>query len=136
MQSALTAYALMQRLLEQFEKAAARVCRAHGVSNLSSGALLSLVLIADRPGLRQHVLGDLVGQSRQAAWAWGDLLAAEDLISRTPDPNDKRAKILTLTERGRAVAEDLRTEFSATFGEADLDAVAEVLGRVRIRSPL
>lgn len=38
-----------------------------------------------------------------------DVLAAKGLVGRRPDPDDRRATLVTLTEHGRAVAGQIRT---------------------------
>ncbi|WP_176086327.1 MarR family transcriptional regulator [Martelella sp. HB161492] len=57
-----------------------------------------------------------------------DRMEAIGLISRSPDPNDRRANLISLSEHGKAMAvklDQVRVEFfDALFGPADTQKLA------------
>jgi DNA-binding MarR family transcriptional regulator len=64
-------------------------------------------------------------------------LADQDLVERTPDPQDRRARLVAITPRGRAVLERLQAAGQAMFHEAlhdfddaDITAAVNVLNRL------
>lgn len=66
-----------------------------------------------------------------------DLLVAEKLVTRKEDASDRRAKILSLTEKGRArgleierVVDDLRQRFLSKIGRKELAVTMETLEKV------
>jgi DNA-binding MarR family transcriptional regulator len=66
-------------------------------------------------GMRLTRLADLAGITKQSAGEIVDDLVQRGYVERVPDPADKRAKLICLTDRGR---EAQATGF-ALFGEAE-----------------
>jgi DNA-binding MarR family transcriptional regulator len=67
-----------------------------------------------------------------------DTLAAAGLVARHPDPADRRAVLVALTERGAQVAEAIRTaraaeadDFFGRLDDADRAALTEILQKLR-----
>jgi len=52
------------------------------------------------PGLRLTVLAEMAGMTKQSVGEIVDDLVARGYVKRIPDPADKRAKLICLTERG------------------------------------
>jgi DNA-binding MarR family transcriptional regulator len=52
------------------------------------------------PGLRLTVLAEMAGMTKQSIGEIVDDLVARGYVKRIPDPEDKRAKLICLTERG------------------------------------
>jgi DNA-binding MarR family transcriptional regulator len=52
------------------------------------------------PGMRLTVLAELAGMTKQSVGEVVDDLVARGYVKRIPDPEDKRAKLICLTERG------------------------------------
>lgn len=79
--------------------------------------------------LRQKSLAEALDCSTQQVAAIIDALVAKDLVKRAPDPEDRRAVQVTLTRRGRRVAEKvsaLRAEVADDlFRELSDDQVRE-----------
>ncbi|HVI88994.1 MAG TPA: MarR family transcriptional regulator [Dongiaceae bacterium] len=64
-------------------------------------------------------------------------LAAAGLLTRSDDPNDRRAKTINLTPQGSALADkaeaalkDLRARLTADVSDADLEAALRVLDSI------
>ena len=76
----------------------------------------------DRTGapLSQIITG--LGVSKQAAGQLVDTLVARGYLDRAPDPNDRRRLTITLTERGHAAAEVIRS----AVGRVDADLLRRV----------
>lgn len=93
---------------------------AHGnaMESLALEGELRLTTLAERAGMAPQSMGELV-----------DDLATLGYVERGPDPGDRRAKLIRLTERGRASATASRQATSAV--EARL---ADLLGERRYRS--
>jgi DNA-binding MarR family transcriptional regulator len=78
-----------------------------------------------------------LGITRQAAAQLVDELVAKDYVARRPHPDDGRAQLITLTERGwactraaeAAAAETVRT-WAAILGEDRLRAVRHALAEI------
>lgn len=63
--------------------------------------------LADREGIRMPTATSLV-----------DVLTRDGMVSRAPDPDDRRAVVITLTDQGRALVEDVRTRRDDVFTAA------------------
>ncbi len=101
-----------------------------------SEACATPLLIAGRLGeaVRQVTLAEHVGIEGPSLVRLLDQLCAAGLARRDEDPDDRRAKTVTLTDEGRAVTarmeEDLRAlreRVLRTVSRADLEATLRVL---------
>jgi MarR family transcriptional regulator for hemolysin len=113
-----------------------RTC--HGVLSAYnvSEACATPLLMAARLGeaVRQVTLADLVGIEGPSLVRLLDQLCAAGLVRRDEDPDDRRAKIISLTEEGRAVTAameeklvSLRAQALNGISRADLEATLRVL---------
>ncbi|MBB3995450.1 DNA-binding MarR family transcriptional regulator [Sulfitobacter undariae] len=70
-------------------------------ANLTVTAAEARVLahMARTGATRQHLLADSLGMTPMSVTGFLDRLEKSELVERTPDPKDRRAKIVTLTER-------------------------------------
>jgi len=57
------------------------------------------------PGMRLTVLAEMAGMTKQSIGEIVDDLEARGYVKRIPDPEDKRAKLICLTERGERAQE-------------------------------
>ncbi|WP_042337399.1 MarR family winged helix-turn-helix transcriptional regulator [Paraburkholderia ferrariae] len=105
---------------------------AYNVSEACSTPLL----IAGRLGeaVRQVTLAEHVGIEGPSLVRLLDQLCAAGLVRRDEDPDDRRAKTITLTNAGRAVTEKMEEDLRALRGRvlkgvtrADLEATLRVL---------
>lgn len=87
----------------------ARVAKAHVATaagllreaGLTPGPELLLMELWDQDGRTQAELGKALGLDASTITAKVKTLERDGLIVRTPDPNDRRAMIVSLTDRGR-----------------------------------
>jgi DNA-binding MarR family transcriptional regulator len=95
---------------------------------LGAGAAV-LAQLDPGAGIAQTVLTARMALSKQAVQQLLDQLEAQGLVRREPDPADKRAKRVLLTEAGTAAA-------TARAGAASAldDQLRDVLGRKRFKS--
>jgi DNA-binding MarR family transcriptional regulator len=75
--------------------------------------------------------------ARQSVQRIADVLDAEGLLTFTDNPDDRRARLATLTPAGRKVLAQIQAaqlawanELGEQIGAADLDAAAAVLARL------
>jgi DNA-binding MarR family transcriptional regulator len=73
--------------------------------NLTGMQFATLVALNDHPGLDATTLATMVSFDRSTLTGVIDRLEAKGLLVRTPDPNDRRARLLYLTKQGQSVFE-------------------------------
>ena len=88
-------------------------------------------------GLRLTVLAEMAGMTKQSVGEIVDDLEVRGYVKRIPDPDDKRAKIICLTERGeRAQATGLalfakvEKQWAERYGTERIAQVRELLEEV------
>jgi len=112
-----------------------RICHetlvSYGVSEACAGPLLMIVRLGD--GVRQVTVAQACGLESPSLVRLLDQLCAADIVCRTEDPTDRRAKSLSLTEAGRklatAIEEEiirLRREVLKDVSQQDLEAALRV----------
>jgi len=82
-------------------------------------------------------IGRVLGLARQGVQRIADVLETEGLVRYEDNPAHQRAKLLVLTEEGRAVLRDIQTRqaswanaLGADIGADDLQATTAVLTRI------
>ena len=91
------------------------VSTAHAICELAAHGPLSQTELADRLGLEASSISRLVDQLSQKGWAQRAL---------DPDSNDKRVRLVHLTEPGRQAAEQVSEARAQRFGQL-LDGIEE-----------
>ena len=113
-----------------------RICQAtlanYGVSEACAVPLLMIVRLGD--GVRQVAVAQASGLESPSLVRLLDQLCNAGFVCRTEDASDRRAKALSLTERGRELAESieselvrLRREVLQDISTADLEAALRVV---------
>jgi DNA-binding MarR family transcriptional regulator len=69
--------------------------------NLTSVQFATLVALNENPGLDATRLAAMINFDRPTLTGVLDRLEAKDLLVRMPDPQDRRARLLYLTEQGQ-----------------------------------
>ena len=106
-----------------------------GLTDASWRPLLHLNLLGD--GIRQKDLAASVGIEGPSLVRLLDTLVAKGLIERSEDATDRRAKLLSLTVEGRAVAVRIRETVTSlenklmnSFGDDEIAQVAAFIQRL------
>lgn len=96
-----------------------------------------LARVAKRQGVNQATLADLVGVEPISICRMVDRLEAMNLVERRPDPGDRRARLIHVTENARPGLERMRATAQALFKEAltgitpeEEEVLTSLLGRV------
>ncbi|MET9514532.1 MarR family transcriptional regulator [Streptomyces sp. NPDC002994] len=92
--------AVLQPLVRSLIAAELPVLAAH---DLSMWGYVVLSALDDGPVRTQAALAEAIGTDKTRIIATLDQLQESGLISRTPDPADRRARLLSITEDGRKV---------------------------------
>ena len=77
-----------------------------------------LARVAKRQGVNQATLADLVGVEPITICRMVDRLEALGLVERRPDPNDRRARLIHMTETARPGLARMKGAAQALFDEA------------------
>ncbi len=92
----------------------------------------------DRGGVRSKELAEHLKIAPRSATEVVDALEDKGLVSRSPDPGDRRATLVALTDHGRALAEEVRrtrgVESEKMFErltQADRDHLARILAKLQ-----
>jgi DNA-binding MarR family transcriptional regulator len=97
---------MLAPLLRDLIAAEQLVLDAHGLSMWGYIVLIAL----DRSPIRtQAVLAEAIGADKTRIIPTLDELQAQGFIERRPDPDDRRARLLTLTSAGREVMDAVQT---------------------------
>ncbi|MEB3902818.1 MarR family transcriptional regulator [Pseudomonas putida] len=113
-----------------------RICQAaltgYGISEACAVPLLMIVRLGD--GVHQVAVAQAAGLESPSLVRLLDQLCKAGLVCRSEDPLDRRAKALSLTGDGRALAESiegelvrLRREVLRGIDQADLEATLRVI---------
>jgi len=108
---------------------------------LSDALALPVVLLGRRPdGMRQNQLADELGVEGPSLVRLLDRLVENGLVERREDSADRRAKIVQLTEEGRAHSRDAsraldryRNALLEEVSEAEVEAARGLLHRLEQR---
>jgi MarR family transcriptional regulator for hemolysin len=123
-------------LARRYRAHANATLRALGLSDATAVPVLFLSRLGD--GVRQKDLADEVGLEGPSLVRLLDQLQSAGFVTREEDPEDRRAKLLRLTESGRALAAEAETALDAMranllqdVADDDLAAAARVFSRLR-----
>jgi DNA-binding MarR family transcriptional regulator len=123
--------ALFARITRRLIDAEQPLLEAHG---LSMWAYVALSHLARQPAGTQLALAQAIRYDKTRLIGLLDELEHDSLITRTPDPTDRRARIVTLTEAGEGRHAAARADIRAME-----DELLEDLGpaeRTRLRRTL
>jgi len=112
-----------------------RLMREKGVS-LAQSRLLEVIQQTARA--RWSDIATALGYSPRTITEALDALERDGLITRTPDPEDRRAKILTVTKKGardlaaaQEVRDQVRKVFFGVLTDGEKDRLLKMLQRMR-----
>jgi len=122
-----------------WKKMSRPVVARHGVTEASAIPLVWIGRMGEN--VHQNVLADRCGLEGASLVRLLDDLQRAELITRTPDPNDRRANLLRLTRRGRAVVRKIETDMDAfrerllaAANPVDLEAAMRVFALIKAQA--
>jgi DNA-binding MarR family transcriptional regulator len=99
-------------------------------------------VLAAHGGVRSKELAEHLKIAPRSATEVVDALEEKGLVARSPDPDDRRAVVVSLTDRGHALAEQVRrtrgVESERIFdrlSQTDRDHLARILRRLQDQDP-
>jgi MarR family transcriptional regulator for hemolysin len=105
---------------------------------LTPGEGRTLIHAAGAGTVRQNVLAERMGVEAMTLSSFLDRLEARGLVTRQPDPADRRAKLVEITEAAdpvigqvQAAAASVRAEAARSIGSAEWEQFLSVLKTVR-----
>jgi DNA-binding MarR family transcriptional regulator len=110
---------LAMRLFRGLGTVELETLRRHGLSLWGYDVLTE---VADRPVRGQLALGRALGLDKSKVVIVLDELETAGLVVRVPDPDDRRARIITATARGREV----QATVAAELGKIEESLLAEL----------
>ena len=105
-------------------------------TKLSPGVIKTLVRLSKEDGVSMGEMARGIGVDPSYITALVDDLDARGLARREPAPDDRRVKIIVLTDAGRALAEEIDAILSvppssfASLSEAELRQLRDLLDKV------
>src|SRR5262245_17781565 len=128
----------LPRLLRAAYFAMHRVSDAHFVrSGVSADQFVLLACLAEQDAIMQQELARGASSDPSTVRAMLVLLEGRDLVARKRDPNDSRARLVTLTAKGRQVfqrlwrtSEPIRLQMVAGFTADEVQALVANLRRL------
>ena len=115
---------------------AIELLRARGYDELGQAHAAILPHI-DLDGTRTSVIAERAGMTKQGAGQVVDDLERQGLVTRVPDPADRRAALVQFTDAGwtylRAAAElkqEIESEYAALLGDDTFQALCADLNRI------
>jgi DNA-binding MarR family transcriptional regulator len=123
---------LLTQLTRAFEQTLIPRVRASGFDiSVPHAAVFGMI---DAHGTRVGVLADRAGVTRQAMSQLVDELERKGYLARTPDPADRRAKLVELTDLGwdcvrcgRRHIRGIEREYAKRLGRERFEQLAELL---------
>ncbi|HTN61036.1 MAG TPA: MarR family winged helix-turn-helix transcriptional regulator [Devosia sp.] len=107
----------------------------HGIAEAGAAPLLWIGRLGQ---VRQNVLADYCGMEGASLVRILDELQGAGLVVRLPDPSDRRANLLDLTEAGKVKRKEIEAELSAFrvsvfegFGPEDIAAAQKVFAAIK-----
>jgi DNA-binding MarR family transcriptional regulator len=105
---------------------------------ITPGQARALGVLRRHGGMRISALSERLRIAARSATEVVDALEERGLVARSPDPQDRRATVVTLGPRGEAIARAVRearsteaTAFFSKLSETDRTDLARILGLLR-----
>lgn len=109
-------------------------------SGLHPGQLAVLGALADRGSMSQRRLGDMTQIEKSSMVLFVDALERDGWVRRLPDPEDRRAHLVSLTEDGAREftalgvrLEAMQERFLAPLSESERQMLVDLLTRLSAR---
>jgi MarR family transcriptional regulator, transcriptional regulator for hemolysin len=119
-----------------WRKMAREAAARHGMSEAASAPLIWIERLGEN--VRQNALADAIGIEGASLVRLIDELQGSGLVTRQPDPSDRRANVVSLTPRGREVVTEvnddiqgLRQQIFENVSPADIEATGRVFAALK-----
>ena len=119
-----------------WRKMAREAAARHGVSEAASAPLIWIERLGEN--VRQNALAEAIGIEGASLVRLIDELQSSGLVTREPDPSDRRANVVSLTPRGREVVtevnddiQNLRQQIFANVSAEDVQATGRVFAAIK-----
>jgi MarR family transcriptional regulator for hemolysin len=119
-----------------WRKMAREAAARHGVSEAASAPLIWIERLGEN--VRQNTLAEAIGIEGASLVRLIDELQSSGLVTREPDPSDRRANVVSLTPRGREVVTEvnediqgLRKQIFAGVSVEDIEATGRVFAAIK-----
>lgn len=96
-----------------------------------------IVVVARRPGATQREIAEVLDVSEASAGRLIDRLCADGLLERHEHPDDRRARVVSVTDKARPLLEKLsdlgrsnEQRVFRDFSEAELDSLSNLLDKL------
>lgn len=106
--------------------------------DLTPGEIRALSHVARHEGSRQAVLAERMGVEPMTLSAYLDRLETRGLVKRSPDPYDRRAKVINTTEKAggvfasaRPIATKVHDRITRGLSQHERDEVERLLAHIR-----
>ncbi|MBQ4837823.1 MULTISPECIES: MarR family winged helix-turn-helix transcriptional regulator [Pseudoalteromonas] len=123
-----------RRLSDLIIEQGAKVTESYGITTPST-AISSIYFIEQNHGVTVAELASALEVTHQMATQRINTLESLDLIYRKPNPQDKRAKMIHLTELGKQEAVKLKPltkNMSQVFSELNQQIECDIVAKVRL----
>ncbi|MDA0240420.1 MAG: MarR family transcriptional regulator [Proteobacteria bacterium] len=111
--------------------------RENGYSGITFAQANVLGYLDRDRGVRQTLIAERAGLTKQAVGQFVDELVKAGLVERFPDPEDGRARLIRYTQHGRdflTVADRIKEKIENSYGDAlgggELDQLKSLLARL------
>lgn len=105
---------------------------------ITPGEARTLATVARSGPIRQNCLADVSAQSRMSVTVYLDRLEATGVIRRSPDPDDRRAKVAEVTEAAapllralKSIGDEVRAGMRGAMSDDDWDRFRDSLRMIR-----
>ncbi|WP_232665915.1 MarR family winged helix-turn-helix transcriptional regulator [Pseudonocardia sp. TRM90224] len=133
-------YGLLAQVVDRFMRQTGEIFAAHQVPYAQARTLLQLG--DERTAVHMKTLAESMGVVPRSITSVVDGLERRELVRRTPDPDDRRAMLISLTDRGTELVErihqaniELGGELFAPLSAQDLATFGELLRAVLKDAP-
>ncbi|EAU43070.1 putative transcription regulator protein [Fulvimarina pelagi HTCC2506] len=106
--------------------------------DLTPGEIRALSHVARHEGSRQAVLAERMGVEPMTLSAYLDRLETRGLVKRSPDPNDRRAKVINTTDKAdnvfanaRPITLEVYDRITRGLSDGERDEIERLLSHVR-----
>jgi len=122
--------AVARMLRQEFDRAVAEL-------GITRSQWTMIVVVARRPGATQREIAEVLDVSEASAGRLIDRLCADGLLERHEHPDDRRARVVSVTEKARPLLDKLselgrsnERRVFRDFSETELESLSDLLDKL------